>query len=350
VGTGRDKVVMVTGGAGYIGTHAVLRLVREGWEVVVVDRMIPGRANPSGLNAIERAEPSAATRLHVAHVDISDGPAVRRVFEEHGCTSVLHFAGLAYVAESVGKPVEYYVENVAKGIRFIEAAVGCGVKRLVVSSSCTVYGEPDASRLPVREGDDMRPTHAYGTSKWMLERIVRHTVDAHGAAGLGACCLRYFNVAGCDRTGLLGEVHDPETHVIPIILRCLAGEWPGTNNVFFITGDDFPTPDGTAVRDYVHVDDVVDAHVKALGAIRAGRTLAYNLGLGKGISIRELIAACERVTGRKLDVRVGPRRPGDAPMLWADASLARSELGWSPAVTTVEEMVDSAWRWMQRRP
>jgi len=348
VSTARDKVVMVTGGAGYIGAHAVLRLLREGWEVVVVDRMIPGRSNPAGLNAIEAAEPSAATRLHVAHVDVSDGPAVRRVFEEHGCVSVLHFAGLAYVAESVGKPVEYYVENVAKGIRFIETAVACGVRKLVVSSSCTVYGEPDASRLPVREGDDMRPTHPYGTSKWMLERIVRHTVDAH--PGLGACCLRYFNVAGCDRTGVLGEVHDPETHVIPIILRCLAGEWPGTNNVFFIAGDDFPTPDGTAVRDYVHVDDVVDAHVKALGAIRPGRTLAYNLGLGKGISIRELIAACERVTGRRLDVRVGQRRPGDAPMLWADPSLARSELGWSPSVTTVEEMVESAWRWMKRRP
>lgn len=343
-----DRVVMVTGGAGYIGGHAVLRLLRDGWQVVVVDRMITGRANPAGLEAVRRAEPAASARLHVVNVDVADGPAVRRVFEEHRCVSVLHFAGLAYVAESVGKPVEYYVENVSKGIRFIETAVACGVKRLVLSSSCTVYGEPDASSLPVREGDTMRPTHPYGTSKWMLERIVRHTVDAHPS--MGACCLRYFNVAGCDRSGVLGEVHEPETHVIPIILRCLAGRWPGTNNVFFISGDDFQTPDGTAVRDYVHVDDVIDAHVRALGAIKPGRTLAYNLGLGKGVSIRELISACERVTGKRLDVRVGPRRPGDAPMLWADASLARAELGWTPSVGTVEEMVESAWRWMNAHP
>lgn len=345
--TAGNNVVMVTGGAGYIGSHAVLRLLREGWSVVVVDRMIPGRSNPASLEQIRKAEPGAAGRLHVVNADVSDGPVVRRVLAEHACENVLHFAGLAYVAESVGKPVEYYVENVAKGIRFIEAAVAGGVKRLVVSSSCTVYGEPDAASLPVREGDPQRPTHPYGSSKWMLERVVRHTVEAHGAAGIGACCLRYFNVAGCDRTGVLGEVHEPETHVIPIILRCLAGRWPGTNNVFFIAGDDFPTPDGTAVRDYVHVDDIVDAHLRALGAIKPGRTLAYNLGLGKGISIRELIGACERVTGKRLDVRAGPRRPGDAPMLWADASLARAELGWTPAVGTVEEMVDSAWRWMK---
>jgi UDP-glucose 4-epimerase len=342
------RAVLVTGGAGYIGSHAALRLLREGWTVVVLDSLL--RGNARAVDAVRAAAGDKGTNLHFQKGDVEDRALVEKLLREHKCENVLHFAGLAYVPESVLKPLEYYRENVSKGIVFVQACAGAGVKRFVLSSSCTTYGEPE--QMPIRETTEQRPVNPYGTSKWMLERVLSHhaAIANVAAPAFGAAFLRYFNVAGADRGGALGEHHEPETHIIPIILQCLLGRRPESGNTFSIAGEDWPTPDGTCVRDYIHVDDVVDAHVRVLEALQPGQVRAYNLGIGKGLSVREVVAAAERVTGLKLKTTIGPRRPGDPATLYADAGLIERELGWRAQVRDVETMIDTAWRWFKAHP
>ncbi len=328
---------LVTGGAGYIGSHAALRLLREGERVVVLDNLSRGHAG-----AIE-AVSSAAAGLTFVRGDVGDRGLVDRVLEEHGIDAVLHFAALAYVGESVEKPLLYYRNNSSAALVLIEACVARGVGRFVFSSTCATYGEPD--RVPIVETCPQSPINPYGRSKLHVEHMLRDAARASGGR-FAFAALRYFNVAGCDRTGLLGEHHEPETHLVPVVLQAALGQ----RDHVAIFGTDYPTPDGTCIRDYIHVEDLVDAHVRVLGALGPGEARAYNLGIGRGVSVREMIEAARRVTGREIRVKEGPRREGDPARLFADPGLIRNELGWSASITGLEAIIESAWRWFRDHP
>ena len=255
-----------------------------------------------------------------------------------GFDGVLHFAALALVAESVAHPERYYRGNVVATLNLLDAMRAAGVRRLVFSSTCATYGEPE--RVPIAEDEPPSPVNAYGNSKLAVDRMLGDEARAHG---LGAISLRYFNVAGA--SGPLGEDHEPETHLIPLVLRAAAGVAPHVS----ILGTDYPTPDGTAVRDYIHVEDLARAHLLALDATVPGRHAIYNLGAGTGFSVREVIETARAVTGREIPVREQPRRPGDPPRLVAATDLARSELGWTPS-RSLEDMIRDAWAWHQAHP
>lgn len=318
--------VLVTGGAGYIGSVASAALVERGDDVLVVDNLWRGHLP---------AVPDGADFLRL---DLRDRPAVDSAFREFRPDAVLHFAAATLVPESVREPLLYFETNVVGSLNVIRAMLDSGTERIVFSSTAAVYGAPE--RLPIVEADAGRPINPYGESKYAVERMLAAAGNAHGLAW---AALRYFNVAGA--TATLGEDHDPETHVIPVALQVARGERPA----FGIYGDDFPTPDGTAIRDYVHVVDLADAHLRALD--RLDEPLgAMNLGTRDGVSVRQIIAAVERVTGSPLPVRIEPRREGDPPALVADSSRAREVLGWEPHHSTVDEMVSSAWSWMTRHP
>lgn len=343
------RSVLVTGGCGYIGSHAVLHLLRLGARVIVLDRLLPGRASPSAIDRIRTAlantQSKSQDHLHVYIADCSDEAAVASIMQRHQVEDVLHFAGLAYVAESVARPDLYYRENLGSSAPFLRAAFANGCRRLVVSSSCTAYGEHPSHRLPLTEDQPCAPTHPYGMSKWMLERMAFDIAGQYPACGVAA--LRYFNVAGCDQSGILREEHDPETHVIPILLNCAR-----TGAPFKLMGTDYPppSPDGTAVRDYIHVDDVVSAHVLMLQRLAAGNHWLYNVGLGQGISLRMLIDAVQRVTGRAITIQHAPRRPGDAPAMFASSDRLIRDHGWKPAVTSLEAIIASAQRGLELPP
>lgn len=318
--------VLVTGGAGYIGSVAAAALVERGDDVLVLDNLWRGhrRAVHPGA-AFERA-------------DLRDRAAVDAIFGGFHPDAVLHFAGATLVPESVREPLLYWETNVAGSLNVIRAMLDSAAERIVFSSTAAVYGAP--SRLPIAEADAGRPINPYGDSKYAVERMLESAGAAHGLAW---AALRYFNVAGA--TDLLGEDHDPETHVIPVALQVARGERPA----FGIYGDDFPTPDGTAIRDYVHVVDLADAHLRALD--RLDEPLgAINLGTRDGVSVRQIVAAVEDVTGGPLPVRIEPRREGDPPALVADSTRARDVLGWEPHHSSIGEMVSSAWAWMTRHP
>lgn len=330
--------VLVTGAAGYIGSHAVQRLLRDGHEVVGLDNFSRGHRA-----ALARL---ASDRLSVVEADTGDRARVGAALREHRVTTVMHFAAYALVGESVARPLMYYVNNVGASATLLAACEEAGVERFVFSSTCATYGEPE--EVPIAEACAQRPVNPYGRSKLQVEQMLADYAEGARRAGkaFGYAALRYFNVAGCDRSGLLGEDHDPETHLIPVILQSALGQREGIT----IFGTDYPTPDGTCIRDYVHVEDLIDAHVTVMEALEAGDERAYNLGIGEGQSVRQIIEATQRVTGREVAWREGDRRPGDPPMLYADPSKIARELGWRASIADVESIIESAWRWMRAHP
>jgi UDP-glucose 4-epimerase len=318
--------LLVTGGAGYIGSIVGRQLVSEGHEVVVFDSLARGH----------RAAVSDDMRLVVA--DLLDADAIGALLKE-GFDGVLHFAALALVGESVAHPERYYRTNVGGTLNLLEAMRDAGVPRLVFSSTCAVYGQPD--EVPIAETAPPRPTNAYGASKLAVDNMIGAFCTAYE---LGAVSLRYFNVAGASHGA--GEDHDPETHIIPNILRAALGINPAVE----IYGTDYPTPDGTAIRDYIHIEDLSDAHLLALNGSRTGEHRIFNLGNGSGFSVLEVIAAARQVTGKEIVTTEAPRRPGDPPMLVAASEKIRSELGWTARKPELTAMVADAWEFAQAHP
>ncbi len=319
-------MILVTGGAGYVGSHCVRELVREGRDVVVFDNLSQGRRD-------------AVLAQRFVEGDLLDSTALERVFAEHDIEAVLHFAGLICVGESMVQPERYYEQNVGGTINLLRQMRSSGVRQLVFSSSAAVYGDP--RQVPIPEDHGKNPTSVYGRTKWIVEEIL---ADCARGSGLRYVALRYFNAAGAASDGRLGETHRPETHLIPLVLAAAMD----ARREVRVFGTDYDTPDGTCIRDYVHVDDLSRAHAAALRALAAGSSGgAYNLGSMQGFSVREVIETCRRVTGRAIRVVDGPRRPGDPPSLVADSRLARRELDWVPEITSLDEIVRTAWAWAQ---
>lgn len=318
--------VLVTGGAGYIGSHACKALAEAGHEPITYDNLSTGH--------------DWAVRWGPLEVgDILDPARLAEVFARHRPDAVMHFAALAYVGVSVRDPSSYHRNNVVGTLNLLDASRAAGVSRTVFSSSCATYGVPE--RVPIAIDTPQRPVNPYGWTKLAGERMLAEHCAAYG---LGAVALRYFNAAGADPDGVIGEDHEPETHLIPLALDVAAGRRPHLD----LYGDDYPTPDGTCIRDYVHVCDLAEAHVRALDLSEAGAMLAANLGVGRGYSVREVADAVRRVTGREVATRIAPRRPGDPPALVADASPASTLPGWSARWTELDAIIDSAWRWHRR--
>ncbi len=322
--------VLVTGGAGYIGSHAVKRLIEGGHSVIVVDNLHRGHR--------EAIRPEAVFE----QLDLRQTEAVTAVLRRYDIDCVMHFAALAYVGESVTEPLRYYDNNTAGSLSLMTAMGEAGVRRMVFSSTCATYGEPDL--VPMTENTPQSPINPYGWSKLFVERILQD----HAAAkkDFAYAALRYFNVAGCAADGSLGEDHDPETHIIPVLLRAALGKVPRVT----VFGDDYATADGTCVRDYIHVEDLVDAHVAVMAALEPGDRRYYNLGIGRGHSVHQIVAAAKTVTGVDIPIEIGPRRPGDPPQLFADASKIRRELNWQARFTDIQQIVETAWRWFKRHP
>ncbi|MCL4768126.1 MAG: UDP-glucose 4-epimerase GalE [Hyphomicrobiaceae bacterium] len=321
------ETVLVTGGAGYIGAHACKALAAAGYRPVTYDSLVHGHEQAVRWGPLERG-------------DILDRARLDEVIVRHRPAAVLHFAAFAYVGQSVTDPGRYYRNNVAGSLTLLEAARDHGIGRVVFSSSCATYGIPDA--LPIREDTPQRPINPYGASKLMVERML---ADFGAAHGLRSIALRYFNAAGADPDGDIGESHDPETHLIPLALDAASGRRPAVT----VLGTDYDTPDGTCIRDYVHVADLADAHVRALQALEAGAPSdACNLGIGRGYSVRQVIDAARRIAGCDVPVTLGDRRPGDPAALVADATKARDVLGWQPCLTGLDEIIRTAWAWHRK--
>jgi UDP-glucose 4-epimerase len=316
--------LVVFGGAGYIGSIVAARLLEVGHEVVVADNLERGH---------EEAVPAEA-RLEL--VDLADREGLDRLLGQ-GFDGVLHFAALSIVPESVAEPLLYYRANVGGSVNLLEAMQRAEVPRLVFSSTAAVYGEPE--EVPITEAAPARPTNPYGASKLAVDQAIAFTCVA---GGLGAVSLRYFNVAGA--YGAYGERHDPETHLIPLVLRAARGELDAVK----IFGTDYPTPDGTAIRDYIHVEDLAEAHVLAIEAPSAGEHRVYNLGNGAGFSVREVIETAREVTARPIEAIESPRRAGDPPILVASSERIRSELGWTPRRPDLRTIVTDAWAWLEQ--
>jgi len=335
--------VMVTGGAGYIGSHAVQRLLKDGRRVVCVDNLSRGRRG-----AVDRLAELGGERFHFARADIADRETIARLLKEHGVECVMHFAALAMVGESVEQPLLYYRNNTAGVVELLSAVDEAGVEKFVFSSTCATYGEPGPEFIPIPEHCPQQPINPYGASKLFVERMLEDFAEAKRQRGepFAFAALRYFNVAGADRTGVLGEDHDPETHLIPVIIQAALGQRDGVK----IFGTDYPTPDGTCIRDYVHVEDLIDAHVTVMGALKGHDRRRYNLGIGRGYSVKEIIEATQRVTGADFPVGEGPRRAGDPPQLYAEPRAIREELNWTAKITDLDEIIGSAWNWYQKHP
>ena len=322
------NTVLVTGGAGYVGAHGCKALAAAGYRPVVYDNLVHGHEQAVQWGPLERGE-------------LADRGRLDALFEQYRPIAVMHFAAFAYVGESVADPGKYYRNNVGGSLSLIEAMVAHGVDKLVFSSTCATYGEPE--QVPITEDERQRPINPYGKTKLMVEEMLADFEVAHG---LLSARLRYFNAAGASPDGEIGEEHDPETHLIPLALAAAAGKGPELT----VFGDDYPTPDGTCIRDYIHVGDLADAHVKALNRLIAGEgSRAYNLGTGSGVSVREILDAIARVTGREVPHRFGPRREGDPPVLVSDAGRAGAELGWRPSLSDIDTIIATAWAWQQRQ-
>lgn len=317
--------ILVTGGAGYIGSHTAKALSAAGFSPVVFDNL-------------ERGHKRAVKWGPLVEGDLHDPAALDALFEHYRPAAVIHFAALTYVGESVSDPYLYYRNNVAGTLSLLSAMERAGCDRIVFSSTCAIYGMP--ARMPITEDAPQNPLNPYGVGKQTVERML---ADAGAAYGLRSVALRYFNAAGSDPDGDIGEDHDPETHLIPLVLQAVSG-----GQALKVFGDDYDTPDGSCVRDYIHVCDLADAHVLALRRLMAdGASRAYNLGNGDGHSVFEVLRAAERVTGRAVPFTVSPRRAGDAPMLVADASRALGELGWKPQFPSLDEQIAHAWQFMR---
>jgi UDP-glucose 4-epimerase len=333
---------LVTGGAGYIGSHTVRHLLDAGAErVTVVDSLARGH-----LGAVERLRSVAGGRVSFAQLDLRDRERLAGLVRDERPDAVLHFAAYTLVGESVAQPAMYWSCGVGGTASLLEAMRAAGVPRLVFSSTAATYGAPE--RMPISESTPQAPVNPYGASKLACESIIRGETEAAARDGrpFSATLLRYFNVAGCSSDGLLGEDHSPETHLVPSALQAALGMRPALQ----LFGTDYPTPDGTCIRDYVHVEDLAAAHVEALHAQRPHAVEAFNVGIGHGFSVREVLYECERAVGRPIPVEVAPRRAGDPPVLLSDPSRIMRELGWKPRHRTLAPMVESAWRWMSANP
>ncbi len=321
--------LLVCGGAGYVGSHCVRRLLAGGHEVVVFDNLCAGH---------REAVPASAGFVEG---DLADADLLRRTLDGGGFDGALHFAAFLNVGESVNVPLKYYRNNVANTLNLLEALEASGVRRIVFSSTCAVYGEPP--EMPIREDLPKNPINPYGTTKLAVEWMLR---DACAAWGLGAVALRYFNAAGASADGVIGEDHDPEIHLIPLVLQVALGQ----REKIFIFGTDYPTPDGTCIRDYVHVEDLAEAHLRAIEGVAPGRFEAFNVGTGRGNSVREIIAAAREVTGHAIPAEETDRRPGDPPMLYAAPDKIGARFDWAPRYTEVRETIATAWAWHRANP
>ena len=319
---------LVTGGAGYVGSHLVRALVARGDEVVVLDNLRQGHraAVPATVEFVE--------------AELADRARVAAVFANWKFEAVFHFAALSLVGESMREPLRYCAENGANSLWLAEAAVQAGVRKFVFSSTAALFGFPKS--VPIAEDAELAPASAYGTSKLMVEQGLRWADEVHG---LRSACLRYFNAAGADPSGEIGEDHEPETHLIPLCI----GAAMGTRPPLTVFGTDYATPDGTCIRDYVHVNDLAAAHLAVLPLLEE-RSLRYNLGNGEGYSVKQVIDSVERISGRKVPHSLGPRRPGDPAALVASSETLRRETGWAPRYPALDDIVRTAWAWHQAHP
>lgn len=319
--------LLITGGAGYIGSHTVKHLLAQAEHIVVLDNLVFGHREALPLD-----------KVTLIKGDMADGHIVDLVFQEHKPEAVLHFAAYAYVGESVENPLKYYRNNIAAPLNVLDAMQRHEVKKFIFSSTCATYGNPKF--VPMDETHPQEPVNPYGASKLMLERVLK---DCDTAWGLKSVFLRYFNASGCDSEGVIGEDHDPETHLIPRILMAATGEIESIT----VFGTDYPTADGTCIRDYIHVEDLALAHALALAHLRkGGETTAVNLGTGRGFSVKEIISTAEQVTGKTIPVTYGPRRAGDPPELVANPAKAKEVLGWEAQHKDPREHIESAWKWL----
>lgn len=322
----KSAPILVTGGAGYIGSHTVRLLAGQGRKIVVLDNLVFGH---------DQAIIDPTVELVVG--DVGDQELVRSLFAKHQFGAVIHFAAYAYVGESVTNPLKYYQNNTAEPIKLLQVMQESGCKVFVFSSTCATYGVPD--KLPITETNQQNPINPYGMSKLMVEKIL---ADCDTAWGLRSACLRYFNASGCSPDGLIGEDHNPETHLIPRVMMAATGEI----EYLEVFGTDYDTPDGTCIRDYIHVDDLADAHARALDYLaEGGSSVRCNLGTGVGVSVKEIISAVEAVSGKAVPVKYGPRREGDPASLVADPALAKELLGWVASRRDIRDMVGPAWLW-----
>ena len=320
--------ILVTGGAGYIGSHAARLFIANGHEVVVYDNLSRGH---------QRAVPDG----HLVRGELTDTVLLEKALRHYQIEGIVHFAGLTYVGESVGDPALYYQNNIVGTLSLLEAARLSGVRRVVFSSTAAVYGMPQT--VPIREICQCLPINPYGRTKRVIEQILADYLDAYG---IGYVALRYFNAAGADPSGEMGEDHSPETHLIPLVLQVALGQ----RDSIAIFGKDYDTLDGTCIRDYVHVHDLAEAHLLALQWLEPGKSGTFNLGTGRGHSVREIINVCREVTGRRITEKLQDRRPGDPAVLVASSDSAQTELGWKPRFTDIREVIATAWRWHKRHP
>jgi len=319
--------ILVVGGAGYIGSHMVHDLLKAGYPVVTLDNLSRGhRALLPGGDFVEG--------------DMGSRDDLERLFGQYPIKAVMHFAAHSQVGESVEQPLMYYRNNVANTVTLLEAMQQAGVQHFIFSSSAAVYGEPE--KTPINEAHPCKPTNPYGTTKRTVEHILQ---DVSDTTGLRYCSLRYFNAAGADVSGSLGERHEPETHLIPLVLQVATGE----REAIKIFGEDYPTPDGTCLRDYIHVSDLARAHLLALESLlNGGNSATYNLGNSTGYSVKQIIEAARKITGHEIPATMATRRAGDPAVLVADSSLVRKQLGWQPRFENIEDIIASAWVWHQQ--
>ena len=327
------NTVLITGGAGYIGSHCVLELAESGIKTVIFDNLSSGRIET--VNTLQNFADA-----YFCRGDLLNKSDIKKVFDEYEIDAVMHFAAYSIVPESVENPQKYYMNNISGTLNLIEAMLDAGVKKLVFSSTAAVYGEPEY--IPIDENHPKNPLNAYGRSKFMIEQILD---DCSRAYGLKSVRLRYFNAAGADEKLRTGERHNPETHLIPNILKSAAASSAGLKNVFQLYGDDYNTNDGSCIRDYIDVNDIAKAHLQALKYLEnGGETEVFNLGSNKGVSVKEIFEACEKVTGRKIPVKICPRRAGDPAVLIADNKKARRLIHWKP-VKTFLDSIETAYKW-----
>lgn len=336
-------IVLITGAAGYIGSHAAMRLLELGNTVLAVDDLSAG--HPAAVNILQSAYPST---FHFAKLDIADTPALTELLRAHAIDRAIHFAGRAVVTESLADPLGYHWTNTACALSLLRALDAVGATRLIYSSTCAAFGQPSQDNIPVSEACPTAPISPYGVSKLAFEHALTDYTHscAQQSKPFGAVALRYFNVAGCHHAGKLGEHRVPQSRLVPALLEAALG----VRETFLIQGADYPTPDGTAIRDYIHVEDLVEAHINALSAITLGASTLYNLGIGAGYSVLEMVNAAKEVTGIDIPTTTAPRRPGDPAALYADPTKARSELNFAPKHTTPHSIIESAWRWFKDHP
>ncbi|MCF6093272.1 UDP-glucose 4-epimerase GalE [Microaerobacter geothermalis] len=318
------ETVLVTGGAGYIGSHTVKVLLEKGYKVVVLDDLSTGHRN-------------AVCTEHFYLGDIADQELVSKIVNDHQITSVIHFAAKSLVGESMKSPDLYFINNVGKSVQFFSTLVSCGVKHIVFSSTAAVYGIPET--IPIPEGTLPNPINPYGESKLMVEKTLRWMEEAYDVKW---CALRYFNAAGADLNGDLGEDHFPETHLIPLVLKTALGQ----RDEIQIYGTDYETPDGTCIRDYIHVLDLAEAHIRVLEGLKNGlKSGAYNVGTGHGYSVREVIQLAQKIVGKEIKVREAARREGDPAVLVAKVDKIQEQVGWKPRYSDLETIISTAWKW-----